>query len=67
MAQQRLQSPPPDPDAERLDLTHLKVYTVDDASTQEIDDGLSLETLDDGTQRLWIHIADPTRWLLSRG
>ncbi|MGF1568465.1 MAG: ribonuclease catalytic domain-containing protein [Nodosilinea sp.] len=64
MAQQRLQSPPPDPDPQRLDLTHLKVYTVDDASTQEIDDGLSLETLADGSQRLWIHIADPTRWLL---
>ncbi|MBD1915525.1 MULTISPECIES: ribonuclease R family protein [Cyanophyceae] len=64
MAQQRLQSPPPDPDTHRVDLTHLKAYTVDDASTQEIDDGLSLETLDDGTQRLWIHIADPTRWLM---
>ncbi|WP_035984948.1 ribonuclease catalytic domain-containing protein [Leptolyngbya sp. KIOST-1] len=64
MAQQRLQSPPPDPDAQRLDLTDLKVYTVDDASTQEIDDGLSLETLADGSQRLWVHIADPTRWLL---
>lgn len=64
MAQQRLQSPPPDPDAHRIDLTHLKAYTVDDASTQEIDDGLSLETLEDGTQRLWIHIADPTRWLM---
>jgi exoribonuclease-2 len=65
MVQQRLQSPPPDlDDPQRLDLTHLKVYTVDDASTQEIDDGLSLETLADGTQRLWVHIADPTRWLL---
>ncbi|TVQ06239.1 MAG: RNB domain-containing ribonuclease [Leptolyngbya sp. DLM2.Bin27] len=64
MAQQRLQAPPPDPDIHRVDLTHLKVYTVDDASTQEIDDGLSLETLDNGDQRLWIHIADPTRWLL---
>ncbi|MBD2107966.1 ribonuclease R family protein [Nodosilinea sp. FACHB-13] len=64
MAQQRLQSPPPDPDAHRVDLTHLKAYTVDDASTQEIDDGLSLETLGDGTQRIWIHIADPTRWLM---
>jgi len=64
MAQQRLAAPPPDPDPERLDLTHLKVYTVDDASTREIDDGLSLEILDDGRQRLWVHIADPTRWLL---
>ena len=64
MAQQRLQSPPPDPDTQRLDLTHLKAYTVDDISTQEIDDGLSLETLADGSHRLWVHIADPTRWLL---
>jgi exoribonuclease-2 len=49
-----------------LDLSHLKVYTIDDESTQEIDDGLSVETLPDGRQRLWIHIADPTR-LLSPG
>jgi exoribonuclease-2 len=61
VAQQCLESPPPDPDVDRLDLTHLKVYTIDDESTQEIDDGLSLETLEDGRQRLWIHIADPTR------
>ncbi|MEO1127408.1 MAG: ribonuclease R family protein [Cyanobacteria bacterium J06635_15] len=63
MAQQYLENPPPDPDAQRLDLAHLKVYTVDDESTREIDDGLSLEMLDDGRERLWIHIADPTRWL----
>ncbi|MBE9139221.1 VacB/RNase II family 3'-5' exoribonuclease [Nodosilinea sp. LEGE 07088] len=64
MAQQRLESPPPDPDAQRLDLTHLKVYTVDDVSTQEIDDGLSLEALEGGAHRVWVHIADPTRWLM---
>ncbi|MBD2038104.1 VacB/RNase II family 3'-5' exoribonuclease [Leptolyngbya sp. FACHB-321] len=58
-----LTSPPPDLNADRLDLTHLKVYTIDDESTLEIDDGLSLEYLEDGVQRLWIHIADPTRWL----
>jgi exoribonuclease-2 len=59
-----LTSPPPDLNADRLDLTHLKVYTIDDESTLEIDDGLSLEYLTDGVQRLWIHIADPTRWML---
>jgi exoribonuclease-2 len=64
MARRRMQSPPPDLDIERLNLTRLKVYTVDDASTQEIDDGLSLEVLGDGSHRLWVHIADPTRWLL---
>ncbi|MBL1177351.1 ribonuclease catalytic domain-containing protein [Pantanalinema sp. GBBB05] len=64
VAQHRLTSPPLDLHPDRTDLTHLKVYTIDDESTREIDDGLSLEELPDGTQRLWIHIADPTRWLL---
>lgn len=63
LAKAYLASPPPDPDPDRLDLTHLKVYTIDDESTQEIDDGLSLESLPDGQERLWIHIADPSRWL----
>jgi exoribonuclease II len=49
--------------ANRLDLTHLKVYTIDDESTKEIDDGVSLETLADGRQRVWVHIADPTRFV----
>jgi exoribonuclease-2 len=61
VAQQRWQSPGSDADRDRLDLTHLKVYTIDDESTREIDDGLSVEYLDDGRERLWIHIADPTR------
>ncbi len=61
LAQRFLDSPPPDSNPERLDLTHLKVYTIDDESTQEIDDGLSLEQLADGRQKLWIHIADPSR------
>lgn len=47
----------------RRDLTHLHIYTIDDISTTEIDDGLSIETLADGRKRIWIHIADPTRWL----
>jgi len=65
MARQRIIDPPADVDAAiRQDLTHLKVYTIDDESTQEIDDGLSLEILPDGQERLWIHIADPSRWLL---
>jgi exoribonuclease-2 len=63
MAQQRLEFPPPDLDTQRLDLTAHKVYTIDDESTCEIDDGLSIEWLDSGQQRLWVHIADPTRWI----
>ena len=63
VAQRCLTNCPPDTEANRLDLTHLKVYTIDDASTQEIDDGLSLEFVEGDRQRLWVHIADPTRWL----
>ena len=61
VVQPRLQSDPAEADDNRLDLTHLKVCTIDDESTTEIDDGLSVEYLDDGTIKLWIHIADPTR------
>lgn len=50
----------------RKDLRHQKIYTIDGASTYEIDDGLSVEVIenDDGTtkQRYWIHIADADRW-----
>ncbi len=63
VAKSCLQSLPPDPDTNRLDLTHLKVYTIDDESTREIDDGLSIEYLEDDQQRIWVHIADPTRLL----
>jgi exoribonuclease II len=59
--QERLNMTPPEGD--RHDLTHLKVYTIDDESTAEIDDGLSLETLENGRQRVWVHIADPSRWV----
>ena len=63
VASRCLENPPLDPDQNRLDLTHLKIYTIDDESTQEIDDGLSIETFTDGTIRLWVHIADPTRFV----
>jgi exoribonuclease-2 len=63
VAQQVFENLPVDPDPQRVDLTHLKVYTIDDESTEEIDDGLSVEFLADGGQKLWIHIADPTRLL----
>ncbi|MGL6282933.1 MAG: ribonuclease catalytic domain-containing protein [Microcoleaceae cyanobacterium] len=61
VSQRCLESLPSDLDENRLDLTHLKLYTIDDESTKEIDDGLSVEFLPDGQQRIWIHIADPTR------
>ncbi|MGB5634640.1 MAG: ribonuclease R family protein, partial [Waterburya sp.] len=60
VVQPRLQSDPAEA-YNRLDLTHLKVCTIDDESTTEIDDGLSIEYLDNGKAKIWIHIADPTR------
>lgn len=50
----------------RRDFRREKVYTIDSASTNEIDDGLSLEVImnEDGStrQRFWVHIADVDRW-----
>ena len=57
-------APPLDLDADwRADLTAHRVLTIDDASTTEIDDGLSVERGPDGALRLWVHIADPSRWV----
>ena len=61
VVQPRLQSDTAEADNNRLDLTYLKVCTIDDESTTEIDDGLSIEYLADGRAKIWIHIADPTR------
>jgi exoribonuclease-2 len=48
-------------DARRVDLTGLHTITIDDDDTTEIDDGLSLEHLAEGSARIWIHVADPGR------
>ena len=46
----------------RRDMRDMKVYTIDGESTSDVDDGLSIETVEDGRQRYWIHIADVDRW-----
>lgn len=51
-------------DAERIDLTRLWAVTIDDSTTRELDDGLSLEHTPEGALRLWIHVADPGRLVL---
>ncbi|MEO0835829.1 MAG: RNB domain-containing ribonuclease, partial [Cyanobacteria bacterium J06642_3] len=61
VVQPRLQSDPAQDNSNRLDLTELKVCTIDDESTTEIDDGLSVEYLANSATKIWIHIADPTR------
>lgn len=64
-AQGLITTPIPDADAHtRMDLTHLPVTTIDSASTKEIDDGLSVEHRGEGLgPRLWVHVADPSRWI----
>lgn len=54
----------PDPDELiRKDLTHLKVYAIDVDEADELDDALSATRLQDGRIKVWIHVADPTRFL----
>jgi len=42
------------PEEDRVDLTHLATFAIDNAWTQDPDDALSLE----GPSRLWVHVAD---------
>lgn len=47
-------------EANRKDLTSLKVYAIDVDEADELDDALSAMRLQDGRIRVWIHVADPT-------
>ncbi|MBA0684467.1 hypothetical protein Goari_026052 [Gossypium aridum] len=47
----------------REDLTHLKVYAIDVDEADELDDALSATKLQDGRMKIWIHVADPTRYV----
>ena len=40
------------------DLTSLKTYTIDDNETIEIDDAISIETINNKS-KVWVHIASP--------
>jgi ribonuclease R len=46
------------PLAGRRDLRDQLVITIDDDSTKDIDDALAAEVEEDGSIRLWVHIAD---------
>ena len=49
-------------DPQRRDLSHLSCFSIDSASTQEVDDAIGLERRD-GDLWIWVHIADPHQWL----
>ena len=46
------------PTEARLDLMHLPALAIDDDGNRDPDDALSLEVLEGGTRRLWVHVAD---------
>ena len=69
LANHYIKNPIEDIDAAfRKDLTHMEIITVDDEGTTEVDDGLSAEFIPGipGAVRVWIHVADPTRWIHPR-
>ena len=45
--------------AEQLPLADVKAFSIDDASTTEIDDAFSVTPLDDGNYQIGVHIAVP--------
>ncbi|AAF09610.1 ribonuclease R family protein [Deinococcus radiodurans] len=47
-----------DPAEERLDLTHLPTFAIDDEGNQDPDDAVGVEDLGGGLTRLWVHVAD---------
>ena len=49
-------------DPQRRDLSHLSCFSIDSASTQEVDDAIGLERRN-GDLWIWVHIADPHQWL----
>ncbi|PKA51958.1 Ribonuclease II, chloroplastic/mitochondrial [Apostasia shenzhenica] len=53
-------------EANRKDLSFLKVYAVDVDEADELDDALSATRLPDGRVKVWIHVADPASFLEPR-
>jgi exoribonuclease-2 len=49
-----------EPDSWRTDLTGVLTFSIDAASTQDIDDALSFEELPGGGYRVGVHVADPS-------
>ena len=46
------------PDVPRRDLRGLPTFTIDPPTARDFDDAISAEALDDGSIRVWVHIAD---------
>jgi ribonuclease R len=49
--------------ADRRDLRALPTFTVDPASARDFDDAISAADQEDGTRRVWVHIADVSAYV----
>jgi ribonuclease R len=50
----------------RRDVRDLPTFTIDPARAQDFDDAISAARLDDGSQRVWVHIADVSAYVQAR-
>ena len=52
-----------DQEVVRRDLTALPTFTIDPVSARDFDDAISAERREDGTTRIWVHIADVSAYV----
>src|ERR1700756_5184166 len=52
--------------AGRRDLRDLPTFTIDPVTARDFDDAISAEAPDDGTWRVWVHIADVSAFVAPR-
>lgn len=48
---------------DRIDLRNLKTVTIDNASSQDLDDAFSIEKIDDNNYKVYIHISDVSHFI----